>query len=207
MPDWNDIFTKKGKVFTDPHPDMERLTEIFKERNVKTILDLGCGTGRHLIFFAKKGFKIYGFDASPKALEIAGKWLAEEFENVELCHHIMEKPFPYEDNFFDAVISIQVIHHNLKKDIMFTVKEIERILKCNGIIFITFPFLIKGSYFDKKNLKKVEKGTYIPQEGPERGLAHHFFTLGEIHKVFSSFNLLEIEIDKTDHRAVLGVKK
>ncbi|MFX0012466.1 MAG: class I SAM-dependent methyltransferase, partial [Candidatus Hermodarchaeota archaeon] len=75
MPDWDDIYKKQGKVFIKPHPDMERLANLFKEKEVKRILDLGCGNGRHLMFFGKKGFDIYGMDASSKGIELAKEWL------------------------------------------------------------------------------------------------------------------------------------
>ncbi len=54
MPDWDDIFAEKGKTFIKPHPDMERLANLFSEKGVRRILDLGCGTGRHLLFFFEK---------------------------------------------------------------------------------------------------------------------------------------------------------
>ncbi len=207
MPDWDEIFSKRGKIFHDPHPDMEKISELFKEKEIKRVLDLGCGTGRHLIFLSKKGFEVYGMDASPKALEMASKWLIEENEKAELHLDRIEHKFPYEDKFFDAIISIQVIHHNLMKDIIFTVREIERILKKDGVIFLTFPVLGTGSKLEKWELKEIEKGTYIPQKGQEKGLPHHFFTIEEINQVFNSFNLLEIYMDKTNHRAILGIKK
>ncbi len=207
MPDWDEIFSKGGKIFHDPHPDMEKISELFKEKEIKRVLDLGCGTGRHLIFLSKKGFEVYGMDASPKALEMANKWLIEENEKAELHLDRIEHKFPYEDKFFDAIISIQVIHHNLMKDIIFTVREIERILKKDGVIFLTFPVLGTGSKLEKWELKEIEKGTYIPQKGQEKGLPHHFFTIEEINQVFNSFNLLEIYMDKTNHRAILGIKK
>ena len=78
MPDWNEIFTERGKVFLEPHPDMERLVKLFKKNDVQKILDLGCGTGRHLLFFFKKGFDMFGIDASPKGIEIAQECLSEE---------------------------------------------------------------------------------------------------------------------------------
>lgn len=205
MPDWDDIFAKKGKTFTKPHPDMERLASLFSENGVRRILDLGCGTGRHLIFFLKKGFDVYGLDGSPNGLEITKNWLAEENLSSELICQKIEHTFPYNNRFFDAVISIQVLHHNLIKDILFTVSEIERILKLEGFIFITFPFL-QGFYVKKEKMRRVEPRTYIPLKGPEKGLPHHFFTISEIKRVFSSFDLSEIYIDKTNHRAVLGQK-
>ena len=208
MPDWDDIFTKRGKVFTNPHQDMERLTKIFNENGVQRVLDLGCGTGRHLLFFSKKGFDVYGLDKSPKGLEIAKNWLDEEKLSAKLTNQRIDQKFPYENDFFDVIISIQVIHHNLMKEILFSVKEIERVLKTKGFIFITVPFLQAFNVKkDKWKLKKVEKRTYIPQSGPEKGLPHHFFTTAELKRVFSAFELLEIYIDKTNHRAILGKKK
>ncbi len=207
MPDWDEIFKKRGKIFLKPHPDMERISELFTEKKVRRVLDLGCGTGRHLIFFSKKGFDIYGLDGSPKGIEIARTWLAEEGEEIDIELGRIEQRFPYEDNFFDAIISIQVIHHNFFKKILKTVKEIERVLKKDGVIFITVSFRKKNYKFDKWGLKEVEKGTYIPQKGQEKGLPHHFFSKEEIQRVFKCFELSEIYIDDTNHRAILGVKK
>jgi SAM-dependent methyltransferase len=206
MPDWDDIYKKRGKVFIEPHPDMDRLVKLFKEKKIKRILDLGCGNGRHLVFFNKNGFDIYGMDASSKGIELAKEWLTEEKIEVEMTCHRMEDRFPYKNNFFDAVIAIQVIHHNFKKDILLTVNEIERVLKKGGFIFITVTYS-KQRRFDKWDLKKVEERTFIPQKGQEKGVPHYFFSLEELRDTFHSFELLEIYIDKTDHRAILGIKK
>ena len=205
MPDWDNVFAEKGKYFTTPHPDMERLANLFREKGVRRILDLGCGTGRHLLFLLKKGFEVYGLDGSPNGLEIAENWLTEENLSSELTCQKVEHEFPYKNDFFDAVISIQVIHHNLMKDIKFTVNEILRTLKTEGFIFLTVP-LRQAFYVKKSNMKKVELRTYIPLVGQEKGLPHHFFTVAEIKKVFSAFNLSEIYIDETNHRAILGQK-
>ena len=207
MPDWNEIFTERGKVFLEPHPDMERLVKLFKKNDVQKILDLGCGTGRHLLFFFKKGFDMFGIDASPKGIEIAQECLSEEGISVETNCCRIEHNFPYEDNYFDAIISIQVIHHNLMENILKTIKEIERVLKKGGFIYITFPYLKKNIKNDNWGLKKVEGNTFVPQKGKEKGLLHHFFSLKEIEVVFKSFELKENYIDKTDHRAILGIRK
>ena len=100
----------------------------------------------------------------------------------------------------------KVTHHNKISDILNTVGEIGRILKKGGLIFITFPKLGK-TWEQSANLKEVEKGTYLPQKGKEKGLLHHFFTIEEIHNTFSSFDLIEIYPDGKNHRAILGIKK
>ena len=159
MPDWNDIFTKDGRVFLEPHSDMERLSELFKKKNIQTILDLGCGTGRHLIYFSKKGFDIFGLDCSLRGIEIAQQWLIKEGLKVDTVCSKIEDDFPFNDNSFDAVISIQVIHHNLLKNILKTVKEIERVVKKGGYLFVTFPYLYVNSKSGNWDLKRVENSS------------------------------------------------
>ncbi|MFW9926198.1 MAG: class I SAM-dependent methyltransferase, partial [Candidatus Thorarchaeota archaeon] len=125
---------------------------------------------------------------------------------AHLREHSMEQPFPYDTDFFDAVISVQVIHHNLMEDIKKTIKEIERVLKPEGLLFVTFPVLHSGPIEEYRNwnLMKIEEGTYIPQKGLERGILHHYFSLEEIPEVFGDFDISDIFLDDTDHRCVLA---
>ncbi|MGY5872631.1 MAG: class I SAM-dependent methyltransferase [Candidatus Thorarchaeota archaeon] len=209
MPDWEKIFKEKGYVFVDPHQDMSRLASIFHSKNVKRILDLGCGTGRHLAFLSRAGFEVSGFDSSKTALDLAMKWLKEEKLDGDVHLGRMEEPFPYQDDYFDAVISIQVIHHNLMQDILTTVAEIERVLKIGGYLFITVPILgpKPENPDDDWKLHQVEDGTFIPQSGPESGIPHHYFTEEEIHEVFRKFKLLEMYMDDTNHRCIFTVRE
>ena len=206
MPDWDSIFKEKGHVFKEPLNKMRELAEIFSQRGIKKVLDLGCGTGRHLIFFAKRSFEVYGFDSSPKAIKLAKEWLKKEDLSGRLTVLRMEEDFPYEDNFFGGIISIQVIHHNLVEDIKNTLKELERVLKPNGILYITFPKLKGGTSLDRWELEEVEENTFIPLNGPEEGLPHHFFDMEEIPVFFKSFSIMELDIDETNHRYILAEK-
>lgn len=209
MPSWEKIFKERGYFFIDPHPNMARLAELFNGNDVKRILDLGCGTGRHLVYLSKIGFQMDGFDSSPHAISLAQKWLDEEGLTATIQKHPMEQSFPYPDMSFDAVISVQVIHHNFLRNILFTISEIERVLKPGGFIFITVPLLGPKPVSPEEDwqLRQVEDGTYIPQSGPESGIPHHYFTEGELCEVFSRFEPLEIYIDSTNHRCLLGIKR
>jgi SAM-dependent methyltransferase len=208
MPDWDSIFREHGYFFIDPHPDIERIASIFRKRGVERILDVGCGTGRHLVHLARLGFTMEGFDCSSHALNLCRKWLEEEGLTATTIEHRMELLFPYLDASFGAVISIQAIHHNFLKDILFTISEIERVLKPEGFVFITVPIL--GSKPENlKNdwqLRLVEAGTYIPEKGPESGIPHHYFTEDEFLDTFNGFEPLEVFIDRTDHRCLLAKK-
>jgi SAM-dependent methyltransferase len=209
MPDWERIFEEHGRVFTEPHSEMNRITEVFRDNDVKKVLDVGCGTGRHLVYLSKLGFRVWGFDVSSTALTLAKEWLDEEKCNAVLLQHKMEEPFAYADGFFDGIISTQVIHHNLMSEILLTVSEMHRVLREGGLLFVTFPILNESPMTGKEdwNLEPVEPGTYIPRSGPEAGIPHHYFEIDEIYVVFSGFDILEIFVDDTNHRCVLGRKK
>ncbi len=209
MPTWDKIFREHGYFFLDPHPEMSRLAVLFRGHGVKRVLDLGCGTGRHLVYLSRLGFQMDGIDSSSHALALSNRRLDEEGLSASLREHLMEQPFPYPDESFDALISIQVIHHNLLKDIVFTVSEIERVLKPGAFVFITVPTLGPKPENPEEDwqLRQVEDGTYIPMCGPESGIPHHYFTENELREVFSSFEILEVFIDSTDHRCLLGSKR
>ena len=103
-----------------PVPFVVNVVPLFKEFSVKLVLDLGCGIGRHCIYLAKRGFNITGIDTSRRALMIANSWSqTEEFETRLLSASMTDLPFI--NKSFQAIISISVIHHAIRRDIEKTV--------------------------------------------------------------------------------------
>jgi cyclopropane fatty-acyl-phospholipid synthase-like methyltransferase len=41
------------------------------------VLDIGCGTGEHALFFAEEGHEVWGIDSSPRAIEKAREKAAQ----------------------------------------------------------------------------------------------------------------------------------
>ena len=68
------------------------------------ILDIGCGTGRHSIELAKKGFRVTGFDLSESQLTRAKEKAA--LANVNIDWHIKDARTFQFDTRFDAAIMI-----------------------------------------------------------------------------------------------------
>jgi hypothetical protein len=54
----------------------------------KTILDLGCGTGRHDFLLAEKGYSVTGIDMSEQMLSIANDPLSSITVNAQLPHRL-----------------------------------------------------------------------------------------------------------------------
>lgn len=62
-----DVFYKEKNYFKE----VDLLEDVFTDRNVHRVLDLGCGTGGHAIELAARGYDVVGIDRSPSMLELA----------------------------------------------------------------------------------------------------------------------------------------
>ena len=90
----------------DYEAECDFLEAIFEKYNlnIETILDLGCGTGGHLIPLAKRGYQVTGVDRSEYMLKCARKKI--EQENVEGRVYLGDICSVDLGRQFDAVISM-----------------------------------------------------------------------------------------------------
>jgi SAM-dependent methyltransferase len=217
---WDKIFKRYGKVFTKPQEDIPKIVKLFKKKGVKRVLDLGCGSGRHVVYLAKHSFDVYGIDIAPEGIKIAKDWLKEENLKANLKVGDIYKKLPYQNNFFDAIISIQTLHHARIEKIRRLIKEMERILRPGGLIFVTVRRALRVKGWKKNKIvihrwkwkrKKVKYKVigpriYVPVEGGEKGLLHFCFNKELIKKEFESFKISKIWI-KYGHYCFLGEHK
>ena len=202
---WESIFKKSGKVFYKPHEDMDKVIKLMKKEGVKRVLDLGCGSGRHVVLLSKNGFNVYGMDNAESGLKQCRKWLKELKLKAKLKNSSCYKRFPFKDDFFDAVLSVQVIHHAKLKDINLCIKEMERVLKPNGLVFVTVTRnKMKGR---ASKVKVIEPRTYVMLDGPEKGVPHYIYTKALLKKYFSNFKILDLYTDRHNHYCLLGKRK
>ena len=205
---WENIFKDKGKFFNTPHPDIDTFVNLLKDQKAKKILDFGSGSGRHVVHLAKNGFEVIGIDISKTGIEITKESLTSENLNAELLVRDMTQPIPYPDGFFDGVISTQVINHGEKQTIDKIIKEITRVTRLGGIIFITVSIYEENpSIGVSKNKKMIAERTFVPLDGLEKGMIHYFFTPEELQNSFPGFTLLKSYMDTTYHHAILAIKE
>lgn len=146
-----------------------------KDRSKIKILDLGCGTGNHVWYLAREGFRVYGIDGSKTAIKFAKKKLGQEGLKAELVVDDIIR-LPYRDNFFDAVIDSAAIQHNRLQNIGIIIHEVHRVLKPEGRIF---SMLVAKDESLKFGFGQV-----------------HFFNKREIYKLFADFSELIINYDQ-----------
>ncbi len=128
----------------------ERLMlELLKPEPGQTLLDIGCGTGRHLLLFKNLGLKVAGVDTSPLMLDKA----KEKMDEKSLIRLSEEKPFPFEDKSFD--FSIIFLTLEFCRNPAGILKEAERVTKSrifigflNRFSFLALHRRIKGLFKD-----------------------------------------------------------
>ena len=175
----------------------KRLTydQVEVKRKVKRVLDLGCGNGRHAIYFAREGMEACGIDISSTAIEWAQDWAKREGFTIDFrVGDIANLPFP--DGHFDTVVSHGVLDHipmDLAKQ---AAREVARVLTHNGL----FYFDLKSADDSDFGLgEEASKNTFVVPDGFEKGLVQHFFTLEEVHELMGQL-FRPVYMETHDHR-------
>lgn len=180
-------------------PVVSFFEKIENKQNLK-LLDIGCGTGRHLELAQKVGFSkenIVGCDFSKGQLEIVkNKGFKTKISDM------INLDFKTEE--FDIIICIAAHHHLLEKEKQLkALKEMKRVLKKNGKLLLCnwMPedfFLeeqIKKKKFEFFDNEKKVKVTYT-YENRKYDRYYYLFEKDELENLCkdSGFKIVNIEI-------------
>lgn len=157
------MFMEQEKVWDLIARDWSRLRKgKFKEvywfiskyvRGKGKVLEIGCGNGRNLIPFIKKGFEAYGIDFSSEMLKEARKFCPKaKYKKSDM------RKLPFEDNYFDYVLSIASLHHVRKSEE--ALREMKRVMKDDGMGLITVWNKWQGRFLFKKKESYIKFGKY-----------------------------------------------
>lgn len=131
-----------GEFYNKQTQDKEHLNAILTFLPIKSnmkILDLGTGSGYLSFAIARKypDVKIVGLDIVEKALEDnRKKAIKEKLHNLNFVTYD-GIDFPFVDESFDMVLSRYALHHF--PDIQMSISEVNRVLKKDGLFFISDP--------------------------------------------------------------------
>jgi SAM-dependent methyltransferase len=225
LKDWNDVYKKEFRATWCPNDGIVRLVARYLKRrkgvdlydvkkDTKRVLDVGCGNGNHTIFLAELGYDVYGIDISSEAIDIAKAWFNKKGLEADLRAGDVER-LPYEDDFFDLIISDAVLDHMLFSKAKKVMSEIKRTCVKGGYVFITLRST-EDSEFGRG--KKEGPNTFELAGGYEKGLIQHYFDLEEIKELLEGFKVFDIDlceerfpdtftIDKSFLQSSKGLKK
>jgi SAM-dependent methyltransferase len=108
--EWQEFFKTEAAVYNQEsftrstEAEIAFLLEEFQLAPGAAILDIGCGTGRHSLALARRGFRMTGVDLSPEMLAIAGQ--AATAESLPVTLLCMDARDYHAENAFDSAICL-----------------------------------------------------------------------------------------------------
>jgi SAM-dependent methyltransferase len=159
---------------------------IKNNKNVKKLLELGCGQGRDTLFFASKGIEIEALDYSPVGIERLQKLASEEnLSNIHASVFNVRNPLPFRENEFDAVYSHMFFTMRFTwNELKAIAQEVNRVLKSNGFNF----FSVRN-----RSDRVYGKGTKIDENIYEyKTFQVRFFSKEDVEKLAEGFKILEV---------------
>jgi ubiquinone/menaquinone biosynthesis C-methylase UbiE len=187
MTEWNHILLRPEYAPEEPDEILVKAVKLLRKRIALKVLDLGCGAGRHVVYMASQTFEAYGVDVSETGLKRTKEKLKANNLDASLVRCDM-KFQPFIDSCFDVVICLNTIYHQRLKEIQQTISEVHRILKNKGLFLVNFHS--KRSYRYGKGVK-VEENTFMDEDGPEKGVLHHFVDEAELKQLFRNFRIVK----------------
>lgn len=180
----------------------------FKRDGSEKILDLGCGAGRHVVFMANENIQSYGIDYSIEGVKYTRE-LLDYSGHEKYTDNIKEGELTninFANEYFDGIICFGVLYYLKEQEINIAIKEIYRILKPGGKLFLQVR--TTDDYRCSRNNQKLEGegNTYIINENDgekcahsENGMVMHFFTRQELEGLLKSFINVKIDLIEETH--------
>ena len=166
------------------------------------LLDLGCGAGRHALFFAAEGFNAWACDISRTGIA----QLQASAQARCLAVHAMQGSAhdlsAYADASFDGVVSFGVLYYMTLAEAQQAVREVHRVLRPGG----HFHCVLRSDADSRRaGATAVAPCTWrLGQLGEgaasdfEAGMEMLFFSRAEVEQLFAPF--AQVSIDRMSYR-------
>ncbi len=106
--------------------EFQRFIDLLKG---KKILDLGCGSGDHSLYFKENGLDVTAIDLSEEMIKLCKEKgldaFVKDIENLD-----------FEDKSFDGIWAVTSLLHIPKSNLKSVIKKLNLILKDGGILYV-----------------------------------------------------------------------
>lgn len=123
---WDDIPPDDGALNLNLYPG--RYAEQAVSRTTGRILEAGCGAGRVLVHYHRRGREIVGVDFIGEALGKIGQAHPDsKLASCDICN------LPFANDSFEAVLAFG-LYHNLQNGIEQALRETRRVMSVGGVL-------------------------------------------------------------------------
>ncbi len=183
--------TEDGRAdWLKPAPDVVAWIQRLKETgDARRVLDLGCGVGRHALYFAELGFQTSALDGSAAGLAELERQATARGLTIEAEEGLMTA-LPYADGQFDYVLAFNVIYHGDPAIVSKAIAEVTRVLKPGGHY--------QGTMLSKRNRnfglgREIAPDTFVNEGQSDKAHPHFYSNAAELIALFEGFELMALE--------------
>lgn len=193
---WNDLYTDTNemaypaegviRIFKGQFPTLE----MPQPMEGQSIIDVGCGDGRHIALFSALGLKCYGVEISDSIVnKVSSDLITLGIEAGISVGSNDNLPFP--DNFSDYLLSWNSSYYmsHGKRDFSAHVQEFARVIKRGGWIVCSIPketcFIYDKSEDAESPGYKIIRNDFFQKRNGE--IMRSFSSTQEIKKEFEDY--------------------
>jgi len=154
-----------------------------KDKNFRTLLDLGCGDGRDSLFFASEGLNVTSVDFSESGIKKLNELIKEKSLEIKTIQTDIRK-INFPDNSFDVIYAHLSLHYFDDEITTQIFEKLFRILKKDGLIFIKCKSVEDALY---------GQGEKVGEDMYKKGHLRHFFSEDYMKEKLRDFKILSVK--------------
>ena len=146
----------------------------WKNMGKQTVLDIGCGRGRHSLYLAEMGFKVTATDLSPEGIVQLNKQARQKNLEDNISTLVCDMlDLHFDKGQFDCVLAFNSVYHTDYSGLKGIIAKITGFLSDSGNLFIAFNSKSNKTYGDPAN-QRIDEFTVIKTQGMETGVPHTY---------------------------------
>ena len=164
---------------------------LLQEHAVRSVLDLGCGSGYDALVLAGLGFEVSGCDISELAIDHAREKAEQSNLAIDYLQHDIALPLSYGNSTFDAVICNLTLHM-FPVDVANSItSEVSRCLQAGGLFCFHVNSTDDLPYRSKLQPPVVELGEEMFCFG--KGQTMRFFSEAACRELLEGWSILLLQ--------------
>ncbi|WP_419875563.1 class I SAM-dependent methyltransferase [Candidatus Pristimantibacillus sp. PTI5] len=194
---WEQSYFNRDNYVFYPHEEVIRFTSKYVRKRIglkefldvnsydatPKVLDLGCGIGRHIVYFCEMKLEPYGVDLSENAVKYAIQWAKENGLSAAEERIVQGDvtQLPWQEQYFDFMVSHGVLDSMSFETARLAIKEAHRVLKKDGLFYCD---LVSGD--DSIHFREFN-GEEIVATKHEQGTIQSYFNFEKINELIDVF--------------------
>jgi SAM-dependent methyltransferase len=162
-------------------------------KEIKTVLDVGCGFGQGIAMCRKKGIEAWGIDISDK---LDTYWAVANI--CRFCKVASADEIPFPDNSMDLVTSFDMLEHIPEEAVLSVLKEMRRVTKEYIIATISLVPAVNKMIDGSEPHICIKPIDWWVEKLKEAGLKKNSFALNPEQTVFTIYSVKENEYARSE---------